>query len=477
MIEQATPAAATAPTGTLPGALAGVWLGIFKPRLAVDRVTRVSATTLVLLFAIHATIAIASALLLVMWDEAVEWQWRPIAVNPNSGTTQPAGPVVRVGTIREVWSEWHADGLIGPAELAAASALLALLLGTHFLAWLHLPAVHRAGSLAASYWRTYRAVVSACALVCVLTLIPMFLVVWNSRTWKLTGDRVLPGPGDMIEPVMTAAAIIIGVAWVAAAVRQIARRTAPLEQPPRCEGCGYDLTHRPSDDRCSECGQSASRSLTPGALRPGAPWQLRRGVVNWCRTTLAALWQPTRFYAALQVRRTDRADLRFAITHYLLIALLAAAFPPAADATRILKERGPAEAWNALTSPSPQMKSLGVLFGLIAPGLVYGAHLGARAVATTIAWMQQRLPDTRQLAAASHYETVFAWIPLGFLGVFLGSFIVFGSWLRQIIGWRWGLLIPVPAEIEVVFLTLAALLGAWVFRYFVLIRGVRFGNF
>ncbi|MGE0481389.1 MAG: hypothetical protein AB7Q17_13050, partial [Phycisphaerae bacterium] len=456
---------------------AAVWLGLLNPRYAVDRVAHASKMTLLLMFALHAALLVVGAIVLVMWEEAVDWTWRPAIPNAATGAVEAAGPVVRVGTIQDVWAEWHTAGVIGPAELAAASVLLALLLGTHFLAWLHLPAVHRAGSFAASYWRTYRAVVSACALVCILTLIPMSLVVWNSRTWKLTGRRALPGPGDMIDPLITAAAIIVGVVWVAAAVRRAAGPAAPPEQPPRCEGCGYDLTHVSSDDRCSECGLSASRSLTPGVLRPGAMWQQQNRVPSWLRTTVAALVQPTRFYAALQVRRTDCADLRFALTHYLLIALLAAAFPVAADTARILKERGPAGAWLALTAPSPQMKSLGALFSMVAPGLAYGAHLGIRAVATTIAWMQQRLPDTRQLAAASHYETVFAWIPLGFLGVFIGSFIIFGSWLRQIVGRAWGLLLPVPIEVELVFLTLAALLVVWFFRYFALIRGVRFGNF
>ena len=58
------------------------------------------------------------------------------------------------------------------------------------------------------------------------------------------------------------------------------RRSTPLERPPTCDACGYNLTTMPVDSRCPECGEPVAASLGPD-VRPGSPWRHRRTRGRW----------------------------------------------------------------------------------------------------------------------------------------------------------------------------------------------------
>ncbi len=63
------------------------------------------------------------------------------------------------------------------------------------------------------------------------------------------------------------------------------RAVPPIERPPMCEACGYNLTTIPMDSRCPECGIAVAVSLGPDA-RAGTPWNRRQNVGCW-----RAWWQ------------------------------------------------------------------------------------------------------------------------------------------------------------------------------------------
>lgn len=82
------------------------------------------------------------------------------------------------------------------------------------------------------------------------------------------------------EEISITAGFIGAAFWVWLVLRTVAapRKVAPIERPPLCEWCGYNLTTMSPDARCPECGAAVSASLGPSA-RSGttcdrATWRL-----------------------------------------------------------------------------------------------------------------------------------------------------------------------------------------------------------
>ncbi len=74
---------------------------------------------------------------------------------------------------------------------------------------------------------------------------------------------------------------VIGVVWCAGAFWTACsfamavgtrRRVTPMERPPLCENCGYNLSGTDRDSRCPECGEGVELSFGAN-LRTGPAWQ------------------------------------------------------------------------------------------------------------------------------------------------------------------------------------------------------------
>ncbi len=107
----------------------------------------------------------------------------------------------------------------------------------------------------------------------------------------------------------------------------VRRLVPPIERPPTCEFCGYNLTMTPFDSRCPECGTAVAESLDE-AVRPGPAWE-RRSEIGFT----SALWQsarqvfltPTSFGRSLRVSSEAFSCQRFSAVWLLGILCLGAA--------------------------------------------------------------------------------------------------------------------------------------------------------
>ncbi|MCH7840937.1 MAG: hypothetical protein IID38_11980, partial [Planctomycetes bacterium] len=105
------------------------------------------------------------------------------------------------------------------------------------------------------------------------------------------------------------------------------RNVPPIERPPMCDDCGYNLSTIPMDSRCPECGEPIIASLGPD-VRPGAIWQHRRevgAIKSWRRCAVEAIVNPTALGRRLQLRSPGTDHRRFVLLHLPIIFVLGAA--------------------------------------------------------------------------------------------------------------------------------------------------------
>lgn len=105
------------------------------------------------------------------------------------------------------------------------------------------------------------------------------------------------------------------------------RDVAPVDRPPMCDICGYNLSTIPMNSRCPECGESVIASLGPD-VRPGAIWQHRRkmgAVQAWRRCAIEAIVAATALGRRLQLRSPGTDHRRFVLLHLPIIFVLGVA--------------------------------------------------------------------------------------------------------------------------------------------------------
>jgi hypothetical protein len=123
---------------------------------------------------------------------------------------------------------------------------------------------------------------------------------------------------------VTVTAGVASAAWLFwALLRAVGahRKTAPIERPPTCETCGYNLSGTATDSVCPECGESVAHSLGAG-VRAGTTWEWRAQVGRWRawrRCCSDAVFRPRKFGRQIQLTSPPVAHRRFMACHLPLI--------------------------------------------------------------------------------------------------------------------------------------------------------------
>lgn len=461
-------------------------LDLFRPRAAAACLVSASrpafAVVLVLSLLGYAAVIIG----LMLWAATVTRTWPTAPATqpttaPGGGMYTPAWPEPQVEshTLREVWADWRRHsfgGWLGPAE---SVVMLVLMLGVpalSLLAWLNMPLVHGVGSIWSSFKRSFRASAAILWPLAGATLASGVLVV-RAEHAQFRGGLTFGGPlsadPEAILILCIASSAVLLVTWLRTAVDGAAPTAADSALPPRCEGCGYDLTHQPVERRCPECGLDLDASLIEERSRPGYRWSRTPAELAWWATSYQVLRRPQVFYRALKLRTPARHEARFARRHYLWIAFGALVWA-CGMFVWLSRQHGPPR-----TEELPEV--LVVACAAITLG-VMGCWLGHRVIAALVVsyWLARgSLPDFRWAAKVMAYETTFLWVFCGFWGVLLGSFTVVEWWLSALLGSPgWPLFwLGMPVEAWMVAGGTLLLTLVWLWRYTIAYRAIRWSNF
>jgi hypothetical protein len=459
-------------------------LDLVRPSAAAALLATASRPTLVLSFLLGLIVYAAVLVFLGLWAGTLAEVWlaapatsartaatasgdpdMPPAVNP--GSTE-----IRARTFGEVWGDWHAtmpNGWFGPAETIL---LLVLLLGpllVLLLAWLSLPFVHGTGSAWRSYMRAYRAVAGVIAPLTWLTLAcGALFIALDHAILEGRLSAAFPFVEENVLFVTAGISVTLLVLWLGRAARGVSADSDQLSLPPRCEGCGYDLTHQPAEGRCPECGLALGASLNERVSRPGCAWAGGKTARSWLISGLAVLFRPRAFYRRLKLRTPAGADAGFAAWHFLAIASGALVWTAVMLAV-LSKMRGP-------PPPGVFPRILIRACGVVVWGTL-GCWLGHRVIAASVVtWWLLRggLPDGRWAAKIVAYEAAFLWVFCAYWGLLVTSLAVLNSWVSRLMGFsRWS----GRGEVLALFLGTLGLGVLWVIRYGIAYRAVRWSNF
>ncbi len=393
---------------------------------------------------------------LVMWDEAV----RGYRLFPGGDDWAQPG-------FAEVWRKWHAWSWFGPAETMLVCVLFLTPLAGAVAAWLLLPNVHQAGSGWRSYRRSCRAVGAGAGLLVILAVVIGFPIAAVSN-WVDVGGN--PGPELGIPFVVFCAACGCAlVYWLNLATRAVrGPETALPELPPRCEGCGYDLTHQGAEGRCTECGLSLAESLTP-VRRSGNPWQYEQHPLTWATTTVSIIFRPSDFYRRLRVRASAEAADRFARWQYAAIGIYAGC--ACALAIFLLTLR-------FSSSPPGFVCFFPCVFVFLVPLICWFVHRFVGAAAASWFIVSNALPDPRCARQVMDYESAYLWSFCTYSSTLLFSFVMFEQWMSEFaeslgvysIG-------GMPIEPAAVFFGNIVLGLLWFRRYHIACINIRWSNF
>jgi hypothetical protein len=409
-------------------------------------------------FAIGGVCMAAVLVFLQMWAATVERMWgRPIATQPsNTGHS-----------FAEVWHRWHPEGAaFGEAELSALLVLLILPVAAGFAAWLLLPDVHRGDSVWKSYRRAFQGVASGVGLLAFLTAAAGSLLVTAVNAEKrgaFNGDFYFP----LTMLVMLGSACLL-VSWLSLAVGSLAAPMPGVDIPLRCEGCGYDLTHQSANGRCSECGLELASSLTSGARRPGCVWEAKSDFANWLRTSFYIVISPQRFYERLKLRTPPGPSQAFARRQLLVIGLCAAMWM----FLMVFEESS--------VRGRSSMFYVPLLVALAASLMGWGLHRFVSAIATSWWMVNRAVPDMAWARKVIAYETSYLWVFCLYNGVWMTSLMMYDTWLTDVLAAtvRGRIhFLGLPPEAAAILFGNIALILAWLWRYHIAGRAIRWSNY
>ncbi len=467
---------ATLPQPALSDVLWAPWGYALQPRRAAAVFVRARRQQVLAAVAIALFVLVVAILGVMYWFSvphgAEQRLWSTYAVQP----TEPAGLHTALHSFGLVWSRWHERGWWGPAEWAMSAAVIGPLLLIVAAAWIQLPWVHRAGPLWPSYARALRAQAAGCgalALSGVLLAFPV-LPLLDGVTLRLL--HVLLYVDNETAVTLGTGVMLWSAAWWMGRAARSAAGDDPLVLPPRCEACGYDLTHQSAAGRCSECGLPLARSLEPDAWRPGSAWQRRPGPWAWLTTMLNVLVRPRRFYARLKVRTPGSADRGFAIlTVALLVAAVSAWHVVVCNVIDLCWSWTFRHPWRFYVSSEMLAEATGRATVLV--WVCWVAYRVACALATTWWSLRRTLADCRWAAVALSYEAAYLSLVVCFWSVTSASLLLCSMWIAWRRGPAWFFPVGVMTQVVLLFGGPAALALAWLWRLRIIARAIRWSNF
>lgn len=462
-------------------------LALLRPARCGEVLASAPAPAFVAYFLASLLIYTAVLVGLMIWNETLTRVWvmgtpPPYTSAPSTALTWPAGDwEVHSRTPGEVWAEWRVSaiaGILGPAE---STAIVVLVFGTlivYVLAWLHLAFVHRSGSAWASYRRTFRVASAVVWPVALATLVCGSVCVSLEHA-VCRGDlpNVYFHSGGYWLSGMVPTALVLVLLWLGVAFR---RTSLPFDQSqlaPRCEGCGYDLTHRPEQGRCPECGKPVDESLVRARSRPGCAWSRSRTIASLVETNWTVLRHPSRFYRTLALR--DMSDTVGYGEYSYALFMACAAIWIVVCAIAVGWQYG----FEDILTEVKERPSFLLIFSAVyifTPAVLLWVI--QRVVAALIGsyWLLRgALPDFRWWAKVTIYETSFIWAFLCYWGLLTLSLVIWNRWISALLDvgpWSSTPLGMAPEEAVLVYGTLL-LAVAWCWRLIVAGRAIRWGNF
>jgi len=445
--------AAADPSPRLWQVLAAPLLCIYSPGKVARTLAAAPRWKFAAVTALGVSFYAASIVLIVAWNETIP---------PRAGEVPGADAGIR--TFAEVWSDWHPGGEWGPAERLFLTLVLGVLIAALFAAWLFLPTVYGGGSPWAAYGRSFRVVIGGIGVLWAASVVVGMTIAWMNRRSLLAAGEPSFDPEPMIVVGVFASAGGL-IYWLTRAALGAPMPNVQPELPPRCEGCGYDLTHVPADGRCPECAASAADSLTPGR-RPGAAWQRHSEAREWIETTLTLLFKPGAFYRALRMRDPVARARRFSWYHYPAIGCCGAAW----IFLMLLSFDSPGWGLGMVFIPA--------LFLFLVPLAGWAVHRVIGAFVNS-GWIVGRtLPDARWAQTILAYETAYLWVFCLVSGSLLSSYFLFNNWvsdIHQYLGLPW--FIGIPPESMAVLAGNGVACCLWLLRYRNAAQAARWSNF
>lgn len=420
---------------------------------------------------------------LVMWSETLDRRFVPVplptpapaaTVPPSSAVTAPVPfrEEIRRRSLAHVWADFHQSGWFGPLEAIFISVLAAACGVTAGLGLIRLPDHYRCGPPLTSIRVVFRAI-TACLGPAILTIacVGAFFVFVTHLSIELGWTYVRAVLS--VEPIVGLVCLVAGTSlWILASTG-IAVRAAPSVEPelppPRCESCGYDLTHAPAEGRCPECGADIAPAVNPASKRRASPWEADPGPKSFLGGSWRILTRPSGFYGQLALRTSLQSAIRFHRLHIALFGVGAAAWIMCVGAARTIRS-GLAHVGTEFFTQAPL--ALLVLIPLVA----WLAHRGLSAL-VFVHWITRReLPDYRWAAKAFRFEIVFLWVLAAHTALFLGSYIVWDDWISTLLpalrrGWGRG-----EPEVAVLVGGNVALAIVWLIRHALILRQLRWSN-
>lgn len=444
-----------------------MWWGIFAPAAAGRRLVCCSGPAFVVAAGVQFLLAEVAAIALLLFNERQGHSLSFLGWRPRSDSR----------SLHEIWSQAHAGGgwsifeytfVLTPTVLAACWLLLAVVA---------FPLAHRRGSLSDSLVRSLRLSMLAVGYVLASAVAVLgFASFAHQQLVWLPDDSGfrwwLHRPEFWGLFALLCQGLLVVLLWrVDQGARAVAELLGAPVVPPRCEGCGYDLTHRADDGRCTECGFSVNRSLTFGRVRrsPRAGWLTN--IPAHLRAVWRLLVMPRRFYQHHPVRGSAGAARAFATLHVAAMVITAAPWLFLTFVLYELTRWGGNEPWMPVLSISVNVGTAAVLAG----------HLLKRLVAALVAMvfvLQQDLADLAWLAKPIAYETAWLWLFLVPSASLLSFSVWFNLPLRNVPAVAW-VMRPcgVPPEFVLLFGWNLLLLLGWFNRWRIIRDAIRYNNF
>ncbi len=421
------------------------------------------------LVAVLAVLAVPTTITaLAIWGSTVRQDWlraQTPTSNPAGNPTVFARPSVVEKSMTQVWQEWHATSDTSPDQLifmiATPLAVVLLLL----IAFLLIPEVDAGGPFTRTIRNGFRVAVAALIAIVLLAGVHGLMVIPAIHA-DLRGSSVFDNGLGLFFPCMILSTILLLIAWGDRTARQARGPQVSAPIAPRCERCGYDLTHVPNNGLCPECGIDACHSLERGAARPGTPFERGGGLAAWLATVAAVLFHPARFYSTLTMSDGGKRAERFRHGIFLAIGCGAWCWMFVCG---ILSVRS--IGWDIISIPT--------LFTLLAVFAGWGTHRLIAAIAAS-AWIIRRdFSSSDWFRKIIAYETAYL---LAFC-MFDGAAVTFGIFWGSSAWWQYTMrpllrsvflgLVPEPT---LLFSGNILLMLFWLFRYRLAFHKTRWAN-